>query len=151
MRVFLTIFKISMAGVLIGGVGCAHNSSKLPEDVTRTVSFEKEVKPILTTQCLPCHHSGTALSVYSLETREQAFTDGKYGPPIVPGFPESSRVWFFLSTEHATKAAEDMMPSNGPRLTDEEKNRIYRWIEQGAHWPVDEAGQLTPLQDPHQA
>ena len=130
---------------------CSHSSSRaLPPEVTRTVEF-KEVKPILTNQCLPCHNSGNLLSHFNLETKEKAFRTAPTGPFIVPGYPESSRLWTLLTTVHPQKAEEDLMPSHGPPLTDDEKNLIYRWIEQGAIWPGGEEGRLRPIQDPRGA
>ena len=129
------------------------DSAGLPAEATRQIDFATEVKPILSHHCLPCHHRGTLLSDFHLETREQAF--GYLGrgdeKPIVPDSPETSGMWEMLMTPHPLKQGEDAMPSNGPRLTDEEKNIIYRWIEQGAEWPEGEAGRLQPIKVTNQA
>ncbi len=131
---------------------CAHHrSSKLPEEVTREIDFVTEVKPILSRSCLPCHHSGTLLAHFNLETREKAFRLGPTGRFIVPGSPESSRLWHLIATGHPERIDEDLMPSNGPRLTDVEKNVLYRWIEQGADWPDGEDGRLRIIQVPNEA
>lgn len=142
--------------------GCQHSENNqpssddrvaLPADVTRRIDFATEVKPILSHHCLPCHHRETLLSDFHLENREQAF--GYLGrgdeKPIVPSSPETSGLWEMIMTPHPLKGDEDAMPINGPRLTDEEKNIIYRWIEQGAEWPDGEAGQLRPITIPNHA
>ena len=114
------------------------------------VDFVSDVKPILMNQCLPCHHSGTALGGFNLETEERALSTGRHGPFIEPGSPERSRLWQLVSASHPERTDEDLMPAHGPRLTAEEKRVLYRWIEQGATWPDAEQGRLRPLQNPRQ-
>ncbi len=135
-----------------GALGmCAHPEPALPPEVTHQVDFVTEVKPILTQHCLPCHHGGTLLNDFNLETKEKAFRLGRNGPLIVPHSPETSRVWYLLATPHPSKPGEDLMPSHGDRLTDTEKNILYQWIEQGAAWPDGEAGRLHPISEPNEA
>ena len=119
--------------------------------LTQPVDFAADVKPILTVHCLPCHHSGTLLSEFNLETRAKAFRATSQGLPLVPGYPEASLLWQLITSPHPIKGSEDQMPSNGPRLTMEEKAIIHRWIEEGAVWPDNASGHLHPIREPNEA
>jgi len=138
-----------LAVVILFAGACAHLDSD-PSIDPGEVDFVTEVKPILMNQCLPCHHSGTGLGGFKLETEERALRPGKHGPFIEPGSPEQSRLWQLVSASHPARSDEDLMPAHGPRLSSEEKRILYLWIEQGATWPDGERGRLRPLQNPNQ-
>ena len=66
-------------------------------------------------------------------TRKQILDATKPNRPIlIPGNARNSS--FYLVTALPGYFVESM-PAQGHKLTDEEKDKIYRWIEQGAKWP----------------
>lgn len=99
------------------------------------VSFTKQIKPILVSKCLSCHHPGSEVTDISFASREGMLHASDDRPILVPGEPEKSTL--FLVTvlpEYFIEA----MPASGHKLTEEEKWNLYHWILQGADWPKDE-------------
>jgi mono/diheme cytochrome c family protein len=96
------------------------------------VSFNRDIRPILTENCFACHgpdaHEAKAdVQLHSKEASHDGFL-------IVPGEPEISEAWLRIVDER-----DPMPPKDSHKvLTDEQKQLIKRWIEQGAqyepHW-----------------
>ena len=115
--------------------------TKATDQVPR-VSFTKQIKPLLTSRCINCHHVGSMFGQLSLENRSMAFKPRVNGPVIRPGRPESSVLYLVLKLPPKNPKA---MPPAGHRVTDREMNLLYDWIKQGAEWPEGKDGVLTPL------
>ncbi|MBM3868885.1 MAG: DUF1553 domain-containing protein [Verrucomicrobia bacterium] len=103
------------------------------------VSFNREIRPILSEQCFSCHgfdakHRKADLR---LDTREGALADNDGVRAIIPGDPAKSELWKrLLSTD-----PEEVMPppeAHKPKLTAKQRDTLRRWIEEGAlyepHW-----------------
>jgi len=103
------------------------------------ISFNREIRPILSEQCFSCHgfdakHRKADLR---LDTREGALADKDGVRAIIPGDPAKSELWKrLLSTD-----PEEVMPppeAHKPRLTAKQRETLRRWIEEGApyepHW-----------------
>lgn len=136
----------SKTGTEESGLGDTARLSEEPsgEKKTNKVNFLTEVKPLLENYCLRCHNTGLLLGDLNLETRELAFASGQGGPFIVPKKPQSSRFYQVLKLEQGNKKA---MPPEKHRMSKEERELIYRWIQQGADWPKDSRGTLRPVVD----
>ena len=102
------------------------------------LSFNRDIRPILSNHCVACHgpDEQERKAKLRLDTRAGATADlGGYAA-LVPGNPESSELWTRLITEDE----EERMPpkSKGAALKPDEKEKIRRWISQGAeydtHW-----------------
>lgn len=144
----LTCLGASALALLLGA--CSQVPG--PPQAVRSIDFVEDIKPILTNQCLPCHNNQVNFGRFSMETEDKALLRTKDpGPFIVPGFPEGSRLWQVVTQAHGERQGEDRMPMNGPRLTEEEKQALYQWIEQGAPWPDGEPGHLRTIAEPNQA
>ncbi len=102
------------------------------------ISFNRDIRPILSDICFTCH--GPDVSKMKgglrLDTKEAAMKGGESGPAIVPGKPEQSEVYRRLVTHDA----DDFMPpkKSGKTLTAEQIDSFRRWIAEGAeyqgHW-----------------
>jgi hypothetical protein len=130
------------AAVLTAGTLSAEGADK--------VSFNRDVRPILSGNCFYCHgpdpkHREADLR---LDTREGATADlGDYAA-IVPGKPDQSAI---LKRVTSTDPDERMPPpaSKKPHLTGEQISILRRWIEQGAHYDGHWAFlPLAPTQPP---
>ena len=106
------------------------------------VSFNFEVRPILSDKCFFCHgpDEDDRKAKLRLDTAEGAYKALKKGRiPIKPGSPEESHVWKRIITDDE----DDLMPppDSNLTLTDKEKQTIKKWIEQGAeyrkHWAFE--------------
>lgn len=103
------------------------------------VIFEGPVKDILQHRCIHCHNNKSPNGGLNLQDRKVVFSGDENGPFLVPGEPDKSRIWDALlrPTDHP-----QMMPADGWGLTLYEMQAFRSWIEQGAHWPEGEDGQL---------
>ena len=103
------------------------------------VSFNREIRPILSEQCFSCHgfdpkHRKADLR---LDTREGALADNDGVRAIIPGDPAKSELWKRLLSQDP----EEVMPppeAHKPKLTAKQRESLRRWIEEGApyepHW-----------------
>jgi len=120
--------------VLAGGAALA-----LAAPAGETISFNRQIRPILAKNCFACHgpdeHSRQAN--LRLDTRADATgqTGGHAG--IVPGNSAASRV--FIRITHPKTPMPP--PAAGKRLSEQEVELIKRWIDQGApydrHWAFE--------------
>lgn len=79
----------------------------------------------------------------NLMSRQKAFGRSDRGNFITPGNPETSLVFTRTAQRHGKQ--EEVMPADGILLTDEQRQTLRRWIEEGAHWPDGKDGALVPL------
>ena len=103
------------------------------------VSFNREIRPILSEQCFSCHgfdakHRKADLR---LDTREGALADNDGVRAIIPGDPAKSELWKRLLSQDA----DEVMPppeAHKPKLTAKQLATLRAWIEEGApyepHW-----------------
>lgn len=111
-----------------------------------TVSFHKDVRPILEAKCGGCHAGASAKGGLRLDDLASALKGGKHdGPAVVPGKPADSPI---LARVRSTEEGE-AMPPKGERLTTEQVRALETWIREGAVWPELEGGRatLTPPAD----
>jgi hypothetical protein len=116
------------------------SSADLPE----TVSFNAQIRPIMSNTCFACHGpdaKGKRIRLDSFEAATGALISDKTRKGIVPGDPAKSEVYRrIIGTSDG-----DTMPPNEFRhqLTAHDKSLIEKWIQQGAkyekHWA------FTPL------
>ena len=131
---------------LFAAVACNQHHSDQPEADAGKVEFVRDIKPLLTSTCVICHHSETMLGGLNLETRKTAFGGSDGRAFIVPGEPDSSLLYLVTENPHGRIAAQEKMPAmEDIFLSDEERDLLRRWIEQGAEWPTGEDGWVQPI------
>ncbi len=105
------------------------------------VDFNRDVRPILSKSCFPCHGSDEAKRARGLrlDLREAAVKPLRSGDPaIVPGDPDASMLIARVSEEDDTLR---MPPRKaGKRLSPAEAAILTQWIAEGAkyepHWAL---------------
>ncbi|MDG2223387.1 MAG: DUF1592 domain-containing protein [Rubripirellula sp.] len=95
----------------------------------RAAFFETKVAPLLSQHCLECHDAAAHEGGLNLSRKAPAFTGGESGKVLVPGDSSDSLLW--------TSVADDEMPHDREPLTNEQKQILKQWIDDGAHWTVD--------------
>ncbi|HVT67687.1 MAG TPA: DUF1549 domain-containing protein, partial [Trebonia sp.] len=98
------------------------------------VSFNRDVRPVLSQQCFPCHgpDAKARKAKLRLDRRGDAVADRGGYTAIVPGNAASSEVMArVLSDDPAEKMPP---PKSGKRLTEGEVQRLRDWINQGANY-----------------
>ena len=102
---------------------------------TRAVEFNREIRPILTDNCLACHgpDPGSRKAGLRLDTEAGLYepTD-KRGPAVTPGDLEKSELWHRVTT---TDPDDLMPPADSNKVLDEAQKALLReWILEGAEW-----------------
>ena len=124
---------LTLAALLTGGL--LHGSGGTASGGERTVDFSREVRPILSDNCFPCHGPDEAERQMDLrlDTKQGAFGELVLGGfAIVPGKPEESELFVRISSEYED---ERMPPSDtGKSLSPEQIETLRLWIANGAPW-----------------
>ena len=90
------------------------------------VDFERDVRPILTRNCLTCHgpDGESRKAGLRLDQREGLFGTSRGGEPIItPGVPGES-----LLLERVTDPSDPMPPVEHPPLTSADISTLERWL-----------------------
>lgn len=112
----------------------------LPAD-TKTIQFNADVRPILSSKCFACHgfDEQERQADLRLDTFEGATAKLGTFAAIVPGKLEDSELW-----RRVTSDSEDEVmppPDSHQHLSDAERDVLKRWIEEGAeyqqHWSFE--------------
>ena len=98
------------------------------------VDFQRDVRPILSDNCFPCHGPDKAVRMADLrlDTQEDAFAKRAHGTPIVPGDAEASLLYQRIAHENELKRMPPALSEK--KLTTEQMDVLRRWIEDGASW-----------------
>ena len=94
--------------------------------------FEKDIQPVLETNCIKCHGAEKQKGDLQLHTRAAMLAGGDSGPSINLEKPHESPLLqrALLPANH-----EDIMPPKGERLSVSQTDLIRSWITYGATWP----------------
>jgi hypothetical protein len=105
----------------------AHHASAVEID------FNRDIRPILTSQCIACHGGVKEAGGISFVFREKALAAGKSGErTIIPGDPDGSEL-----IKRVTSKDPDMVmpqPDHGPPLPASDVAKLRQWIQEGAQW-----------------
>jgi hypothetical protein len=101
---------------------------------TEKIEYNRDVRPILMDACISCHgpDSASREADLRLDQRDAAIEMAA----IMPGDPDSSEMIRRILSEDETERMPP--PETKKHLTEEQKQTLIRWIEQGAeyqpHW-----------------
>ena len=96
------------------------------------MDFNREVRPVLSDNCFQCHgpDENTREAGLRLDLKDAVLNPADGDPVVVPGTPESSEI---VRRIFASDPEVRMPPAESKRsLAPEEKDRIRRWIAEGA-------------------
>jgi ankyrin repeat protein len=102
------------------------------------VEFARDVQPLFNAHCVECHGPQQQKNGFRLDRRRDAMRGGT-STMIGPGNAEASRLYLKLISDHYGP----QMPPGAP-LAQEEIDVIKAWIDQGAPWPDELAGESPP-------
>ena len=92
-----------------------------------SVSYHKQIVPVLKRSCQGCHHPGDPNGALIVTTYADVKRGGMAGDSIVPGKPDESLIIELISGD------EPAMPQNQEPLSAEEVEMFRQWILEGAH------------------
>ena len=144
-RVIITTTACA-AALVAAPTPAAEAPTALPiADVKHTgpVDFEKEILPILRSNCLACHNVSVAESELVMETPRMILKGGVSGPAVVPGKADDS----LLFTMSAHREEPVMPPADNNRnahnLTPQQLGLLRLWIDEGAAGEVTGTGPIA--------
>ena len=139
MRLTLSLLVvIAVVAIGLSGRPAAQSSDR--------IDFARDVQPLLRANCYGCHSASLASGNFRLDRRRDSMPNrvGANGARIVPGNSEVSRLYQRVSGSQGGL----QMPPTGA-LPPEAIRTIKLWIDQGADWPDELAGETpSPPQDP---
>lgn len=111
---------------------------QLPEKV----DFVKHIQSILEYNCISCHGPTKKKGKLRLDTKANILKGGDEGVSVVPGKPLESPLYTLVVMPEDHDDYDDVMPpekamKKGQVVTYKERALLRRWIEDGAHIPVD--------------
>ncbi|MCA9135493.1 MAG: DUF1553 domain-containing protein [Planctomycetales bacterium] len=97
------------------------------------VAFNREIRPILAENCYACHGFDEASreADLRLDTLDEAIGSDS-GSAIVPGKPQESEFVSRILSEDSDLLMPP--PDTGKQLTEQQKQTLRRWVQQGAHY-----------------
>ena len=134
-------------GLILGSFFIVSTGAAEPD-----LRFDRDVRPILSETCFHCHgpdEEGRAAGL-RLDLAETAREDlGGYAA-IVPGDRDASEAWMRMISDDPD--AHMPPPDSHLTLTDEQRETLGRWIDQGAkytrHWSLVSVRRIEP-RPPH--
>jgi len=121
-------------------------NAALSHTVAGKVDFRRDVQPLLKQYCIECHGPTQQMHGFRLDRRRDAMRGGT-NVMIKPGNGAASRLYLkLIGNQYGPQ-----MPLTGS-LTQEQIDILKAWIDQGAEWPDELAGEMpSPLPDPKAA
>jgi cytochrome c553 len=139
------VLLANMIGLLIGSVLAAGEPASGAEPTAEQLRFfEAQVRPVLVEHCQKCHGAEKQWSNFRLDSREAILRGGDFGPVIVPGKPDESRL---IRAVRQTDDDVSMPPES--KLTDRQIADLARWVEMGAPFPAAKIAGSAWNRDPN--
>jgi len=131
----------AVVGLCVQAVPAAGSAELVRSAEGPPVLFNRDIRPILSEACFPCHGFDAAKrkADLRLDIPESATADRKGHYAIKPGNPAASELWRRVNSKDPKVV---MPPPEAPkRLKPEEIATLGRWIAQGAvyqkHWAFE--------------
>ncbi|MEO0476527.1 MAG: PSD1 and planctomycete cytochrome C domain-containing protein [Planctomycetota bacterium] len=132
-----------LVGTLLSGYGETTTSPTIERAnndaaKARTISFNRDVRPILSDKCFACHgfDENTREAGLRLDVREEALFEYDTGTPIIPGDPDNSSIIKRIESDKPNRVMPP--PSTHKTVSAEELAILKTWIKEGAeyepHW-----------------
>lgn len=97
-----------------------------------SVSFKRDVQPILKAHCAECHGTDERESGLNVDSRAGMLRGGDSGESaLVAGDAANSLLIRLVSGDETDR----QMPPDGPPLSPQQISVLSRWINQGVDWP----------------
>src|SRR4051812_34544082 len=142
----LAVLAYTLGLERLSGAFVNDKTARAADAENRTVSFLKEVRPILAQHCFQCHGPDEAArkGKLRLDLKDGAFAERKGAHVIAPRDPDGSLVWERITS---TDKRRRMPPEGATQaLTEKQIATLKTWIEQGAKW--EEHWSLLPPTKP---
>jgi hypothetical protein len=130
------VLQVIWAAMLLSAA--AENAAAEDVAANDIVSFNRDVRPLLSDRCFACHGPHAAKREAKLQLDIPDGDEGPFHPRdghhvIKPGDPDSSELWLRLISDDSSLHMPP--PDSGKKpLTEEQRDLIRRWILQGGNY-----------------
>src|SRR5262245_57032152 len=118
-----------LTGLLLAYLTFLHGPSGVAAEPKESVSFIRDVAPILKESCMGCHGAKNPKGKLDMTKYESLRKGGTKDDPIAPGKPEES---YLIDVLTATDSKRMPPKEAGDRLSKEKVAIIQQWIKEGA-------------------
>ncbi|HZK64560.1 MAG TPA: PSD1 and planctomycete cytochrome C domain-containing protein [Puia sp.] len=141
MRKIFLFLLLSVSGAVFLVQSCRNVSGASLEKSSNEVSYNFNVRPILSDKCYACHgpDANKRKAGLRLDIQDEAYKalkDNPHAHALVPGDPLHSELYLRISTKDTSERMPP--PSFNASLSPEEIEILRKWISQGAkyekHW-----------------
>ncbi|MBI3652311.1 MAG: ankyrin repeat domain-containing protein [Acidobacteria bacterium] len=132
------MLKRGLTGVVLGAWAL---STALSHQAPGKIDFRRDVQPLFRQYCIECHGPSQQMHGFRLDRRREAMRGGTT-TVIAPGNSAASRLYLKLI---GSQYGQQMPPTGA--LSPEQCAIIKDWIDQGAQWPDELAGDV-PVSPP---
>ena len=123
--IVVTVWTAALVGYLALTSPSEETPAAAPASPQATgISFSGQVLRLFEARCQQCHGAGRAEAGLSLATHATLMTGSSYGPVVIPGSADTSRLVEVIVSGD--------MPPGGRKLTDSEIQTVSDWIDAGA-------------------
>ncbi|MDA0936554.1 MAG: PSD1 and planctomycete cytochrome C domain-containing protein, partial [Bacteroidetes bacterium] len=127
------------------------DGEKLEEAIPERISYNFDVKPILSDKCYTCHGPDpkSVQGEFRLDISDHWYRPSEEDPSKQIIFPGEISKSELVDRIHSSRASHLMPPpESNLELTEREKKIIEKWIEQGAEWDTHWAYNPPVKRDP---
>jgi uncharacterized membrane protein len=89
-----------------------------------SVSFSKDIMPILQSRCVNCHGGQRTEKILNMTSYSDLMAGSENGPVVVPGDVNNSPL--------VQLVLQGKMPKRGPKLLPDQVQLLTTWVEEGA-------------------
>jgi hypothetical protein len=120
--------------VLIGGIGILGSPAWNQAHAGKPVDFDREIRPILSEHCYPCHgpDKQTRKADLRLDRKDDAFRVRAGVAVIVPAKVEESELIRRVTSDDLDEVMPP--PKFKKRLNSQQIDRLRQWVVEGAKW-----------------
>ena len=138
---FILVILIGLGVYLQSCTSGSSNGTAGSETMPDKISYNFDIRPILSDKCLACHGPDAnkreaGLRLDMAESAYKAFKEHPTAHALVPGKPELSEVFLRITSPDTSIMMPP--PSSNLKLSDHQVKLIEKWIKQGApyekHW-----------------
>jgi WD40 repeat protein/mono/diheme cytochrome c family protein len=137
-----------LAGILVtlANWTLGQDGNKKKDAVPETISYYKDVRPIIQQHCQGCHQPAMAKGGFVMTSYSELFKKGDKETGVIAGNIKDSAVYQQIIPQKGEKPA---MPRGKEPLSDREVTIIKKWIEQGAKDDTPASAKLPAVDADH--
>ncbi len=137
---------IRLLSVLLCMIVCGSVNGVAADPPPASVSFTRDVLPLLRANCIACHREGETEGGLNLESLSNLRQGSDTGPVVISGNPDESLIW-----QRVNGLEESIMPPEdntvaAKQLNEQQLAILKSWIEHDDGKKEEDATEMSPLE-----